>query len=246
MVELPGVDLSLERHLKIWETWVPHMERWAADEGASDRRYHTDNRMFGPVSARLLAGAIGAIKPVRYIEIGSGFSSAVLLDINDEWRSSNPIFLTFIEPFPERLESILRPSDRDRCSIITDKVQAVGLDAFETMEAGDVLFVDSSHVAKSGSDLLRELFDILPGLPTGSFVHFHDIYYPFEYPTTWAIEQNRSWNESYFLRAFLMYNAEFKVHFWTDYFALFGVERQTSASSGLISGRPSSIWLERT
>lgn len=245
-VAIPGVTLSLDEHEQIWDTWAPHVRRWADGESSADRRYHTDNRMFGAGSARLLAGAVGAIAPQRYVEVGSGFSSAVVLDQNDEIRPDRPIECTFIEPYPDRLESILRPGDRDRTTIIVDKVQAVGLATFEQLEAGDILFIDSSHVAKTGSDLLREIFDLLPSVAPGVFVHFHDILYPFDYPRSWTVEQNRSWNEAYFVRAFLMYNDAFRVHFWTDYFALFGRDalRRTDTER-LVEGRPSSLWLVR-
>jgi hypothetical protein len=237
-IDLPGIQLDLVAHDRTWLDWEPHVERWIVGEGSASRRFHdgATNRMFGAGSARLLAGALGAIHPRRYIEIGSGFSSAVVLDVNDETRSDDPILCTFVEPFPDRLYSLLRAEDRDHCTVLEGKVQDVDLAVFDQLEGGDVLFIDSSHVAKSGSDLLRELFEILPRIPSGCYVHFHDIPYPFDYPRSWMIEQNRSWNEVYFLRAFLMYNDAFQIYFWTDYHALFG-------SGG--SGRPTSIWLRR-
>ncbi|MBW9214118.1 class I SAM-dependent methyltransferase [Mumia sp. zg.B53] len=201
--------------------------------------------MFGTQSARLLAGAIGAASPRRYIEIGSGFSSAVLLDINDEWRRDDPIELTFIDPHPERLESILREGDRASCTIIPTQVQAVDLRVFDQLQPGDVLFIDSTHLAKAGSDVLTEIFEILPRLAVGVRIHLHDISYPFDYPTSWLVEQNRSWNEAYFLRAFLMYNTHFAVHLWTDFLARFAAELEGVESIDLIGPGTSSIWLTR-
>src|SRR5690606_33895195 len=74
----------------------------------------------------------------------------------------------------------------------------------------DILFVDSSHVLKTGSDVNHLLFQILPILKKGVLVHFHDIFYPFEYPKEWILS-GRSWNEIYALRAFLTYNSNFKI-----------------------------------
>jgi predicted O-methyltransferase YrrM len=241
MVEIPGIDLDIARHDAVWEEWRPFAERWEQASDGAARRYHTDNIMFGPESAALLAGALGAIRPRRYIEVGSGFSSAVVLDVNDEQRPDDPIQCTFIEPHPDRLNSILRPTDRDHCTILVEKVQDVDLEVFDQLEAGDVLFIDSSHIAKSGSDLLHEIFEVLPRLASGVFVHFHDVMYPFDYPMTWMAKQNRSWNEPYFLRAFLMYNPEYTVHFWSDFHGLFG-----SHVDGQNVQRSSSIWLRRT
>jgi predicted O-methyltransferase YrrM len=241
LVEIPGIDLDPARHDAVWSEWRPLVEQWKEQAPDADRRYHADNIMFGPHSAALLAAAIGSIRPRRYIEIGSGFSSAVVLDVNDEQRRDDPIQCTFIEPFPDRLNSILRPADRDRCTILVEKVQDVDLKVFDQLESGDVLFIDSSHIAKSGSDLLHEIFEVLPRLASGVFVHFHDIMYPFDYPLWWMVKQNRSWNEPYFLRAFLMYNPEYTVHFWSDFHALFGSHVDDPHAQ-----RASSIWLRRT
>jgi methyltransferase family protein len=242
-VPIAGIDLDRRAHADVWQAWRPHFDRWAAGSEAGERRYHANNANFGALSACLLAAAIGAIRPRRYLEIGSGFSSAVLLDVNEEWYADDPIELTFIDPYPARLESILRPGDREACTILAEKLQNVDLDVFRQLEAGDVLFIDSSHVAKTGSDVLHELFEILPLLPPGVYVHFHDIGYPFDYPMTW-LKQNRSWNEAYFLRAFLMYNPRFKIHFWTDFFARFGAGEVSAESiSPLAGSRPTSIWI---
>lgn len=241
LVDLPGIELGTAQHDAVWADWLPHALRWVGGTPAAPRRYHADNNMFGPFSATLLAAAIGAIKPRRYVEIGSGFSSAVVLDVNDEQRPDNPIECTFIDPFPQRLQSILRPEDHEHCTILVEKVQEVDLAVFDQLEAGDVLFIDSSHIAKSGSDLVHEICEVLPRLKPGVFIHFHDILYPFDYPLKWSVKQNRSWNEPYFLRAFLMYNTDFSIHFWGDYHSLFG-----TPTPELAVPRSSSLWLRRS
>ena len=78
---------------------------------------------------------------------------------------------------------------------------------FEKLEAGDVLFIDSSHVAKTGSDVNYLFFEVLPRLRRGVRVHVHDIFLPIEYPRDWVIDENRSWNEQYVLRALLMFSS---------------------------------------
>jgi len=80
-----------------------------------------------------------------------------------------------------------------------------------------MLFVDSSHVSKAGSDLNHILFNILPRLNEGVILHFHDIFYPFEYPKTWVCGDSwHSWHEAYLLKAFLMYNNSFEIIFWNS------------------------------
>jgi hypothetical protein len=85
------------------------------------------------------------------------------------------------------------------------------------LQENDILFIDSTHVAKTGSDVLFEIFEILPLLNKGVKIHFHDIFYPFEYPRQWIVEEKRNWNELYFLRSFLMYNERFSIIAFNTY-----------------------------
>jgi len=97
------------------------------------------------------------------------------------------------------------------------------MDRFESLESGDILFIDSSHVSKMDSDVNWYMFEILPRLKPGVFVHIHDIGFPFEYPLNF-IQQGRCWNESYFLRAFMMYNNAFKVEFFVAFTSHFHID----------------------
>src|SRR5690606_22964232 len=87
---------------------------------------------------------------------------------------------------------------------------------FDRLEADDILFIDSTHVAKTGSDVNYILFEILPRLKSGVLIHFHDVFYPFEYPRDWVFA-GRNWNEDYLLRAFLMYNPAFEIILFSHY-----------------------------
>jgi hypothetical protein len=145
------------------------------------------------------------VKPSRIIEIGSGFSTACMLDSSEEIGITPEI--TCIEPYADRLKSLLRPADK--VEILESPVQDVSVDRFKALEKNDILFIDSTHVLKSGSDVHYELFEILPVLKSGVYVHFHDLMYPFEYPPDYVFDTNYSWNEAYAVRAFLMYNRVF-------------------------------------
>ena len=138
-----------------------------------------------------------------------------MLDTVDKFFSQRPE-MTFIEPYPDRLISLFRDGDRERVRLIDKRIQDVPLDAFLTLESGDLLFIDSSHVLKCGSDLQFLIFEILPRLRPGVFVHFHDVFYPFEYPSEW-LSGGRYWNENYFLRAFLSFNSEWSIVFFNTY-----------------------------
>jgi hypothetical protein len=110
----------------------------------------------------------------------------------------------------------MNDNDIKRSTLIKTEVQLVSLDFFEKLEAGDILFIDSSHVGKTGSDVNFILFEVLPALKSGVIIHFHDVSYPFEYPKEW-VYKGRNWNEDYFLRAFLMYNNNFEILLFSDY-----------------------------
>ena len=95
-------------------------------------------------------------------------------------------------------------------------MQSVALENFKKLKANDILFIDSSHVSKTGSDVNYELFEILPNLASGVLIHIHDMFFPFEYPKEWVYE-GRNWNELYMLRAFLNYNQDFDILLFSHY-----------------------------
>jgi hypothetical protein len=162
-----------------------------------------------------------------------------------------PFSLTCVEPHPERLMSLLRPEDQGTCEILQQPVQDVPTSRFSELAENDILFVDSSHVAKVGSDVLDIFYRVLPALRPGVLVHIHDIPWPFEYPMVW-FEEGRAWNEAYFLRSFLQFNTAFQVEFFNDYL----VQRFTDTigdalptmlqrASSEVNLGASSIWLRR-
>jgi predicted O-methyltransferase YrrM len=204
-------------------------------------RYYADNGAFPLGDALVLRAMIKHAKPRRIIEVGSGFSTACMLDTLDELGRS--VRMTCIEPYPDRLKSLLRPGDL--VEIIASPVQRVAVDRFAALQSGDILFIDSTHVVKAGSDVHYELFEILPRLAPGVFIHFHDAMYPFEYPLEWIFEHNHSWNEAYMLRAFLMYNKEFSVFYSSSYLMLYARSLLTTHFAGFPSNPGSGLWLLR-
>jgi len=173
-------------------------------------RYYYCNDFFTYSDAISLFCMIRKCKPKKIIEIGSGYSSALVLDTNEHFFNSN-IQLTFIDPNTERLKKLLK--ENEDAIIIEKKIQEVETEIFKTLEAGDFLLIDTSHVVKSGSDVNYIYFNVLPLLKKGVNIHIHDIFFPFEYPDKWIIKENRSWNEIYLLRAYLAYNDNFKINF---------------------------------
>ena len=174
-----------------------------------DTRFFFTNPSYGHYDAVLLACMILHFRPARIVEVGSGFTSMLMLDVNDRYFDGS-IQLTFVEPNPRILNANMRPEDRDRARVIEQRVQDAPLSIFRELEANDILFIDSSHVAKTGSDVNHLFFEVLPVIRPGVLVHLHDITGNFEYPEEWLLE-GRVWNEIYLLRAFLMHNRAFEV-----------------------------------
>lgn len=206
-------------------------------------RYYSANEMFPASDAFTLSAMIRHTKPSRIIEVGSGFSSAVMLDTLDEIGIDCQ--LTFVEPYPDRLNALLRESDRPRCTIFEKPVQAVDPAIFATLKEGDILFIDSSHVAKVGSDVSYLFLKILPRLNKGVIVHVHDIFHPVSYPLPWMLE-GRAWNESLFLRAFLVCNSKFRVTAFNHFaFRKFPFLEELLATCPRIVGDGGSFWMTK-
>jgi hypothetical protein len=207
-----------------------------------DYRFFTDNGWFVLSDAFTLSGVIRKEKPRRIVEVGSGFSSAVIFDTLSHTDESAT--LTFIEPFPERLHALLSSDDKSCSTILVKRVQEVSLSIFDQLDAQDVLFTDSSHVAKIGSDVTFILLRILPRLKRGVLVHFHDIFYPFSYPVSW-IREGRAWNESIFLRAFLMRNTDFQILAFNAFAGHSFPEVFRERLPGFLNDTGGSIWLRK-
>jgi predicted O-methyltransferase YrrM len=213
-------------------------------------RYFFDNGFFFRSDALALHAMLRHYRPRRVVEVGSGHSSALMLDTRDRFLEPSTQFV-FIDPDVSRLQALLSPSDHARVSVLERIVQEVNLDVFASLEENDILFVDSSHVSKAWSDLNCIVFEILPALRPGVIVHFHDIFWPFEYPADYyAI--GRSWNESYLLRAFLQFNSSFEVTLFLSFLELtqpdvftrvFGGGAARSAAG--VCGGGSSLWLRK-
>jgi predicted O-methyltransferase YrrM len=213
---IPGIHLRTEDQKKLVKEFSKYYNELPFNEKIESKlRYYFDNDFYSYTDGIVLYSIIRHCKPKRIIEIGSGFSSAVMLDTN-ELFFDNQIELTFIDPYPKRLHSLMTLIDKSKIKVIDSDVQLISLDVFKKLQSGDILFVDSTHVTKTGSDVNYILFEILPILNSGVIIHFHDVFYPFEYPKEWVFK-GYNWNEDYILKAFLMYNNDFEIKLFSDY-----------------------------
>ncbi len=214
---VPGVDLRVEAQLALLaelELLTADVEFARTEPEARDRgdRYWTDNPSFADGDGLFLTAMLRHLRPRRLVELGCGYSSACTLDARDKFLDGS-MSLTFVDPYADLLESLLRQSDRGSVEVLAVGTQDVDLEVFRGLGAGDVLFIDSTHVSRTGSDVNRIFFDILPVLAEGVIVHLHDVFPNFEYPPPWVYE-GRSWTEQYVLHTFLQYNDTFEIILW--------------------------------
>lgn len=212
-----------------------------SEKKISAKRFYLQNDQFAFADAFALSTILLKERPARVIEVGSGFSSAVMLDTADI-MDSPPLFC-FVEPFPKRLESLLNQKRSElRTTIYRKRVQELNVELFDSLDAQDILFIDSSHVAKIGSDLAYLFLRVIPRLRPGVLIHLHDIFYPCSYPMDW-IRQGRAWNESLFLRAMLVASNRFEVVAFNSYAAQSFPALFESGLPRFLENSGGSIWL---
>ena len=245
VTQIAGIDIQEEEQLSL----VQGFSRYYPDlpfrpQPRPDFRYYFDNTWFTYGDAIALYCMMRHAPPRRVIEVGSGYSSALMLDMNAH-VFDQLMQLTFIEPYPgDRLIHLMTHTDAQRCTVLAQEVQAVPLVFFADLDPGDILFIDSSHVAKIGSDVIYLLTHVLPILKAGVRVHIHDIFWPFEYPEQW-IREGRAWNEAYMLKAFLQFNSTFAIRLFNSYLAAHHREAVMQALPLWALNTGGSLWLEK-
>lgn len=161
-----------------------------------------NNDYFSGLDAVVYYSLIRHLKPRRVIEIGGGYSTRIA---NKALAANQSGRLTCIEPYPEdRLNG-----SQFSVQLITKRVEEIEVSFFEGLDANDILFIDSSHTVKFGSDVCYEFLEILPALKRGVWVHVHDIFFPHDYPAEWLLKRRLALNEQYLLEAFLSFNPAF-------------------------------------
>jgi len=242
--ELPGIDLREKEQLSLVEVFARdyYRDQPFREERTDELTYFFHNEAFCHCDAIILHCLLRHFRPRRVIEIGSGFSSCVTLDTNRLFLNDS-IQCVFIDPYSTVLKT-LRGGNVEGLHIIPKRVQDVPLDVFTELDSGDVLFIDSSHVSKVGSDVNHILFNILPALRPSVRVHFHDVFYPFEYPENWIVN-GRSWTEAYLLRAFLQFNDTFEIELFPNYLTRFHQDFFKQRMPLCLKDPGGSLWLRK-
>jgi hypothetical protein len=215
---LPGINLNEEgqRELvaKLQKLWGE--APWNSPGDPLHPRYRPGNPAFGRADADVLFGLIGLYRPKKIVEVGCGHSSCAILDARDHFGLSPTTGVHLIDLDLSLVRSLLEGGSEENLELWEGPVWEAPPSIFQELDRGDILFMDSSHVVKFGSDLHFLFFEVIPRLRAGVILGFHDVFWPFEYPIPW-LKEGRAWNEAYFLRAFLLFNRAFSVLVFTNW-----------------------------
>jgi hypothetical protein len=214
--ELIGINMNLNGQLNFLKDVFPQYLKecnFPKNKTKVPYQYYTNNWFFGLVSASVLHCMIRHFTPRTIVEVGSGYSTYVsagasLLNQEDGYNTE----LIAIEPYPNYT---LTKGFPGLSRLIVKKVEDVNRNLFSQLKDGDILFVDSSHVVKIANDVTFLYLEVFSRLKKGVIIHIHDIFFPFNYPKEFVINQRMFWNEQYLLQAFLIFNDAFEV-LWSE------------------------------
>jgi predicted O-methyltransferase YrrM len=212
-----GINMNEQKQLQLLSVFAKFKNEYnrfyeisSLDKDSLLYKYST-NSVFGGVDGDILYCMIRYFKPNKIIEIGSGFSTYLIAHAILENRKEDGEYegqLVTIDPYPN---DTVKAGFPGLSRLIAQKVQDVPLAEFKQLDQNDILFIDSSHVLKIGSDVQYEYLEILPTLNNGVLIQIHDIFLPLEYPKRQIVDLHYFWNEQYILQAFLSFNRCFEV-----------------------------------
>ncbi len=212
---LVGIDMNDKTQLnfmnKIFPLFKKEYRQFPYKPTANEYDFYFGNGAFDGIDALVLYCMIRYFKPETIIEVGSGWSTRVAARASLKNEKTK---LISIEPYPY---GFLKKGFPGLTKLIKKKVEDVDRKIFTDLNKNDILFIDSSHVVKTGGDVQYLFLEVLPRLKEGVVIHIHDIFLPYEYPRDWVVNEYRFWNEQYLLQAFLTYNNKSEILFANNY-----------------------------
>ena len=246
-----GIDFNEKKQLELLEICLQNFNKeynnFPMEQTSIPYEYYRRNGTFSTVDAEILYSFIRYFKPKKIIEIGSGkstFLSAQAIIKNKNLDSTYTCnFLTIDLNMPKVIENGFPGLTR----VINKEVQDVSMSEFTDLKENDILFIDSSHILKTGSDVQYEYLEILPKLNKGVIIHAHDIFIPSEYPKDFIYKRHEFWTEQYLVQAFLMFNKDFEILWAGNYMNLKYPEKLESAFKTYIKHHswPVSLWMRK-
>jgi hypothetical protein len=162
---------------------------------------------YGPVDAQVLWSFIASSRPHRVVQVGAGVSTALILDAATAFGFD--IEVVCVDPFPTSYLKSL--ADADRIRLVSEGAQEVALEVLTDLGDRGLLFVDSTHAVRPGSEVNRIVLEVLPRLAPGSWAHFHDITLPYNYQRGLMSTELFFSSESTLLHAFLVQNQSWRL-----------------------------------
>jgi hypothetical protein len=240
-----GIDLAVDRaECYLREDLKPFLEEYRPPhDGDGSSGFFLKNGSYGPVDAEILYAILRRERPGRVVEFGSGSSSYVIEDAQMQTSSATFDHIIY-DPYPLTANSL---GPLPNAKIYSQEVEGRDPAAVaQGFKSGDVLFVDTTHTVRTGGDVDWIISALLPVVPVGVLVHFHDIFLPYEYPRRWVVDERRAWAEQYLLQAFLAFNDDFEVLFPTHAMARSVPELIARTIPSFGPGvQPGSFWIRR-
>ena len=245
---LPGIQWNIDEQLALLKKFHYQDELRSIPLGQNDAQplaFYYNNPSLCAADAEFMYSIIRHFKPQRVIEVGCGYSTRLAVQAekkNQAENSAHGCDHTCIEPYEmpwlEQLD----------VKVLRSKVEDLPLSTFASLQAGDILFIDSSHMIRPQGDVLFEFLQILPTLNPGVLVHVHDVFTPRDYLKEWIVDQHCQWNEQYLLEAFLSFNSQFRIigavnMLKKDYRQ--ALDENLPTTAGRPADEPGSFWMIR-
>jgi methyltransferase family protein len=228
----PAIDFRLDAQRALLDELSNYRDELATLE------FDFNNGFFSGFDAAVYYSLIRRLQPQRIIEIGGGYSTRIA---SKALAANQKGTLTCIEPYPEERLS----SANLKLELITKRVEEIDVNFFACLEANDILFIDSSHTVKFGSDVCYEFLEIMPRLARGVWVHVHDIFFPHDYPAEWLMNRRMALNEQYLLEAFLAFSTTFSVQLANYWLCFENGDDAARLWSNTQNNSASSFWMKR-
>ncbi len=207
---LPGIDLDPRGQLDLLAKLVAYADETRASDWTGtprDLEFRLDNPSFQSGDAEFLYCFLRYVKPRRVIEIGSGYSTRVARQALERNRAETGEAARHVCIEPYEMPWL----EKLGVEVARRRVEDCPPALFQELEAGDLLFIDSSHVIRPQGDVVFEYLSLLPTLKPRTFVHVHDIFTPRDYLAEWVKDDVKLWNEQYLLEALLSDSPRYRV-----------------------------------
>lgn len=209
---LHGVEMNDDSQLAL----LAALRTYKGEYGAFAQRTAAlnDGRWFqgGPFArpdADTAYALVRHLKPRRIIEIGSGFSTLAMSEAClKNAADGRPVEFLSIDPYPSY---VLASNPKGLTRHFAEPLKSIPLSLFDSLTENDILFIDSTHVIRPGSDVEYEYFHLIPSVGKGTWIHVHDIFLPLPYPSNWITNEHIFWNEQHLLAAFLAFNDKYQT-----------------------------------